>query len=491
MLDKTILSEGKRPPPELPCDDAGPFLSWAQWIRETADCKSAPRDYVACSLLSAVAGMIGNARWARAWGGWDEPAILWFGLVGAPSSGKSPAADPVLSAISNIERDLSFDYDQRLLGWQSKMEEAKARKAAWQSEVKEAVASGKASPQMPEAAAEPDKPPMPRIVVRDATQEAIGALLADMPRGLLFHRDELAGFLMSFDRYISGGERAFYIEAFGGRPYTIDRVKNDGKPIKIPHLSVSILGGIQPDRLDNILFAGLDDGLAARFLLVWPEACDPRRPTVFPHHRELIAALTRLRSLPLPVQSDDPDATDYIAIPLAADAADEFQAWRISGLKEAQTAAAGMFAGFVGKLPAMTLRLALALEFLWWAGKANAPEPETISLDAVLAATGLVQGYFLPMAERCYGDAALPEAERHAAAIAHWLRRAKPIVINARELRRTRRAEVPGLPRDADKIMAALAVLTEGHWIRPVEHDSHRSVRPRGDYEVNPKVFDL
>jgi hypothetical protein len=60
--DITVLNEGRRAPPVLPCDDQGPFLSWARWIRETADSKSAPRDYVACSLLAAVAGMIGNAR---------------------------------------------------------------------------------------------------------------------------------------------------------------------------------------------------------------------------------------------------------------------------------------------------------------------------------------------------------------------------------------------------------------------------------------------
>jgi hypothetical protein len=487
--DITVLNEGRRAPPPLPCDDQGPFLSWARWIRETADSKSAPRDYVACALLSAAAGMIGNTRWARAWDGWDEPAILWFGLVGAPSSGKSPAADPVLGAISVIERDLSFDYDDRLREWQSKSEEAKARKAAWQSEVKEAVANGKAPPQMPATAVEPDKPPMPRIIVRDATQEAIGALLSDTPRGLLYHRDELSGFLTSFDRYIAGGERAFYIEAFGGRSYTIDRVKNDGKPIKIPHLSVSILGGIQPDKLDSILFAGEDDGLSARFLLTWPEQCPPHRPTVVPQHRELAAALTRLRRLHLPVPGDDSEDSDYIAVPLADDAADRFQQWRLTGWLEAQALSVGMFAGFVGKLPAMVLRLALTLEFLWWAGTPG-PEPTTISRAAVVGAVALVQTYFLPMAERCYGDAALPEAERHAAAIARWIRKAKPPLINARDLRRSRRAEIPGLPNDGDKIKAALGALTEALWVQPVDHDSRHSIRPRGDYTVNPKVFE-
>jgi len=490
--DITVLNEGRRSAPALPCDDQGPFLSWARWIRETADSKSAPRDYVACALLAAVAGLVGNTRWARAWEGWDEPAILWFGLVGAPSSGKSPAADPVLAAINAIEKELAFGFDETLRDWQSKLEEAKARKTAWQDEVKQAVKGGMPPPQMPESAVEPEQPPLPRIIVRDATQEAIGALLRDAPRGLLFHRDELAGFLTSFDRYIAGGERAFYIEAFGGRPYTIDRVKNGGRPIKIPHLSISILGGIQPERLDSILFGGEDDGLAARFLLTWPEPRRPARPALVPGSGELKAALSRLRRMQLPAQGEDTDGIDYIAVPLAADAADRFHQWRETAHVEAQAMATGMFAGFVGKLPAMVLRLALTLEFLWWAGTPQqVPEPQVVSKAAVVGAIALVQSYFLPMAERCYGDAALPEAERHATAIARWLRKTKPETVNARTLRREKRGEIPGLPNDADKIKAALAVLTEARWVQPVEHDPKRSIRPRGDYEVNPKVFEL
>jgi hypothetical protein len=194
--------------------------------------------------------------------------------------------------------------------------------------------------------------------------------------------------------------------------------------------------------------------------------------------------------MPVQVQGDTDDI-DYIAVPLAEDAANRFEQWRETTHVEAQSMAAGMFAGFVGKLPAMVLRLALTLEFLWWAGTPQEAEPQTISKAAIVGAIALVQGYFLPMAERCYGDAALPEAERHAASIARWILKAKPTLINARDLRRSRRAEIPGLPNDAEKIKAALAVLPEARWLQPVEHDPRRNARPRGDYEVNPKVFSL
>ena len=74
----------------------------------------------------------------------------------------------------------------------------------------------------------------------------------------------------SFDRYGGGGsDRAFAIEMYGGRSYVIDRVRSPD-PIKIPHLSVGVLGGVQPDKIPGILNTP-DDGLISRILWAWPD----------------------------------------------------------------------------------------------------------------------------------------------------------------------------------------------------------------------------
>jgi hypothetical protein len=101
----------------------------------------------------------------------------------------------------------------------------------------------------PLLAADPAEPVRPRIVVSDATPEALGGLLAAHEKGLLFFRDELAGWFSSFGRYSgSGADRAFWVEGYGGRAFTIDRVKHP-LPVIIPRLSLGVLGGVQPDRL--------------------------------------------------------------------------------------------------------------------------------------------------------------------------------------------------------------------------------------------------
>src|SRR5215212_8497793 len=119
-------------------------------------------------------------------------------------------------------------------------------------------------------AEEPAPPVRPRIRVADTTTERLGALAAALPRGLLLVRDELAGWLGAFDKCGGGGaDRAFALEMWGGRPYVMDRMKSP-EPIRIRHLSIGVLGGLQPDKV-SIILSGPDDGFASRLLWVWPD----------------------------------------------------------------------------------------------------------------------------------------------------------------------------------------------------------------------------
>jgi hypothetical protein len=93
------------------------------------------------------------------------------------------------------------------------------------------------------------------------------------------------------------------------------------------------------------------------------------------------------------------------------------------------------------------------------------------------------------MAERTFGDAALPQVERNATAVARWIMRERPAVINARHLRREVR--LPGL-REAAEVEAALKALVEAGWLRPVPARQGRAAgRQRKDYEVNPALWEV
>lgn len=479
--DLAAARQNRRPPPSLPLDVFGSM--WSELIITAAEGASCPVDYVAGPLIASAALLIGNARWVSPWQGWKEPPVLWLGVVGDPSAGKSPGADPVVDILRSLENELANSFEVTHREWATARESARCLKEAWAKDVATAAKSGTPAPIMPANAVEPPEPVRPRIVVSDATPEALGGLLAAHEKGLLFFRDELAGWFSSFGRYSgSGADRAFWVEGYGGRAFTIDRVKHP-LPVIIPRLSLGVLGGVQPDRLCELI-NGPDDGLQARFLWLWPDKVAPRRPTRHANVELGRAALRKLIELPL-VPGDDGAFRPFLC-PLADDAAETFDQWR---KEHSEVEVSGVLASSFGKSPGHLLRLALILEHLWWCAKMSpSMPPSRISNAAVLAAAALVDDYFKPMAERVFGDAVLPEADRLAATLARWILRERPTVVNARALRR--KARLPGL-REAEKVKVALNALVEADWLRPVfSRSGDNAGRPREDYQVNPRLFE-
>lgn len=224
----------------------------------------------------------------------------------------------------------------------------------------------------------------------------------------------MAGWLEGMGRYNSGGDRQFWLEAFGERGYTLDRVKYQDDPLIIERLAVSTLGGITPSGLAGLLLKGSYDGLFSRFFYIWPDVIPPERPqggydSALPHR-----IFRRLYGLHLDTGSDPQ------VMPLTPEAANMFEAfWKeLFALEED---AAGLLQGHIGKLSGLTLRLTLVLELLWWAAGPESNPPAHVSSDAVVSAYSLVNDYFLPMSRRAFGDAALPEVEKDAMALARWI----------------------------------------------------------------------
>jgi hypothetical protein len=376
QLDPSVINDCRNPAPELPLEVFGP--RWGgSWIPEQAALKSAPPDYVAASLLGVAAGLIGNARAASPWEGWAEPSILWCARVGNPSSGKSPAADAVHSIVHKLEEELADAHFLAIRVWEQARARAKAERAKWESDLKSSLKDGASVGELPTSAFEPDRPRYPHLVTSDTTPEALG-WNPGLPKGLTQIRDELGGWLENFGRYGAGkktGERAFWTEAHGGRPFKIDRVSHKEAPLYIPALSVSIDGGIQPERLANLLLEGDDDGLPARFLYFWPNPVPIERPVAERISNPALDALRKLRDLSMESRR---------VLRLTEEAAERFQAWRVTNA-DAGAETSGMFQSWVGKLPGVVLRLALVLKYLRWCSEdTGRQEPENIDLDTTL-----------------------------------------------------------------------------------------------------------
>ena len=107
-----------------------------------------------------------------------------------------------------------------------------------------------------------------RAKIMNTTVEASQDILKDSPDGVLWYQDELSGWFGSMDKYSgargAASDRAFWLQAYNGGPYTVDRVSRG--TVFIPNLSVSILGCIQPEPIRKLADGGVDDGLLQRFI---------------------------------------------------------------------------------------------------------------------------------------------------------------------------------------------------------------------------------
>jgi len=83
--------------------------------------------------------------------------------------------------------------------------------------------------------------------VNDTTIERLAPLLEARPRGIIYIADELARLFLNMQRYSSGSDREFWLEAWDGKPYRVER--QNRPPVSVPHLLVGVVGGFQPDKM--------------------------------------------------------------------------------------------------------------------------------------------------------------------------------------------------------------------------------------------------
>lgn len=144
-----------------------------------------------------------------------------------------------------------------------------------------------------------------------------------------------------------------------------------------------------------------------------------------------------------------------------------------------------MFVGALGKARGHLMRLSTILEDLWWSGEYKGPEPEVISQRAVEAAAGLLDSYFIPMAERVFGDASIPLVERNAMMLIRHVKRSGQGEFNAKTMRR----DIGGPLRESAAMAAACEVLCEAGLIRQPTGKAPGPGRPAKNYKVNPVVL--
>jgi len=480
------LIEGARRVRPKPC--LGAVGGLASWVESTARGKASPVDFVMLGLLVTCSSLIGAKRWIVATNKWREPAMLWGANVANSSDGKSPAMETLEDAVKEAERPLMAAYNEKLSDYETAVEIARAKSAHWKKQVEQAVKDGAMEPSRPDGASEPERPLPPTIWLSDVTREHVATVMAGNPGGILAYRDELAGFIGSFDSYGgNGADRAFWLETIRGRAYRVGR-KTSGQ-VDIPFCAASILGSIQPEKLNTLMLGGDNDGFAARFLYVWP---DPEEPIDLEDTEDdddkVRAVVSRLATLKMGSNAGGAPMPSYVK--LTPEAREAFSAWRKGHVKAARRVP-GVFGSWLGKCPGFVLRTALILEYLWWAQTAfEVSEPGNVSARAIGFALALMDEWFVPHARRVFRESAVAKVDIGAAELARWLvERPEDQCAGFNASRARRTARLHGI-REAKEMDAACAELVEAGWIRGAGmRAGGLAGRQSKDFAINPAIY--
>ena len=272
--------------PDLPADVLPTIIE--EFARRHGEVMGADPAGIAMSALAVCASAIPDSiqlQVKRHDPTWREAARLWVGLVGMPSTKKSPIMSAALRPLRRLDKALVDRYIADRQKWLDLPKELQKTSA---------------------------EPPQRRHIVEDATIEALQVVLKDSPDGILSAQDELSGWFGAMDKYSPGkgaaADRAFWLRAFNGGTYSVNRVSRGA--VLLPNLSINLLGGIQPEPLLKLANDAVDDGLIQRFLpvVLRPATAGKDAPAgaVVANYGALVERLTRLRPPPGPGNLSEP-----------------------------------------------------------------------------------------------------------------------------------------------------------------------------------------
>lgn len=188
-------------------------------------------DYLFTTLLTSVAGLVGNRAKIELKKGWSEPCIMWSIIIGNPSAKKTPAMNFIINPIL----DLDFNQFKKL---NEEIEEVKNNRQ--------------------------------QFVLKDSTVEAVYQVLKHNPYGVMFYCDEMMTFVNNLSRYKNNSDKSHFLSIYNNEHVVINR-KKEGESFMISNAAVSIIGSIQPDVLPFFFDCfGTNDGGAQRFLYCYP-----------------------------------------------------------------------------------------------------------------------------------------------------------------------------------------------------------------------------
>lgn len=143
-------------------------------IREVHESHSYPTDYIAASILTAIAVGIGNTHLVQIKQGWHESPILYMALIGRPGANKSHPLSFAMKPFLDFDYQQNQEYEKAYAEYERQM--CMSRKERTENGYEQF----------------PMEPVRRRFLVSDVTPEGLSLIHAQNKRGLCLWADELS-----------------------------------------------------------------------------------------------------------------------------------------------------------------------------------------------------------------------------------------------------------------------------------------------------------
>jgi hypothetical protein len=409
----------------------------------------------------AFAAAIGNYAVIRLKPGWNEPSVLWVALVAESGTLKSPVLDLALRWVRRRQAEAIDEYKRATDDLKRERDEELREGEPDESEPDEA---------------EPAKVPpvLQRFYCSDTTVEALAPILLHNPRGVLLARDELAGWLGSFDIYKRGrADVAHWLTMHGARDLLVDRKSGEQRTIFVPRAAVSIVGSITPGGLRRALGEEhWENGLAARFLVSMPPkrekcwTCAVIDTSITDAMEQLFAKLYALRLV-----FDEKAQPQPVEFGLTKSG---LRAWIEFYNEHAkfQVDATGHYAAVLAKIEGAAARLALMVHVVRMVSRDRTIDnSDAVDAKSIRAGVAIAR-WFAHEAERAYAVLTESDEDEKRRTLLEWIER-KGNTVTSRQLQQNVR-RFRNDSEGAEKELDGLVKRGLGHWETP----HHQTGRP-------------
>jgi hypothetical protein len=471
------------------------------WLADVSHRMQTPGDFAAVSAIVITGSIIGAGCGMRPkrYDDWEVIPNVWGACIGRPTvTLKTPSMKEPMQQLERLQADYGeqFNEAQKDFEFEDEMQQSikKSLKADLDKATKKTLIDKTEIAVLRASFKELDTKPEPtrRLFKTNETSiQSMTLLQTQNPRGILVFRDELTGLLVKWDREDGADERAYFLEGWNGNGSFTD-VKIGRGLTDAKNICISLLGGIQPDKLKRYLYQamqGNNDGLMQRLqLAVWPD--EPQgwenidtQPNKADKQRayEILKTLAELNFIQHGATQSDYDERPYFRFD--ADGQAVFNKW----LTELQTVKIQqednpLMLEHLGKFRSLMPSLALIFHCIDIAdGKASGP----VSAQAAKLAVDWCE-YLESHARRIYAMAESPEHEA-AVRLANKIKaKALPSPFTAHDVYHK---GWHGL-KDKIEVEAACNILIDENWLMMHRKPKPLTGRPPAlEYHINPKLY--